>query len=208
MPSEKTGRQTASCLGLLKFWDGASAGAAGIPVPRDLRAAFDTAVDLSECHGYDAAAAAVLCIAARMTDTSWIGPGIELRPEDTDRDEPPSLDLLPDGCAVSLWRCHDGWLALPATGRTSWRDFCATFLNITAYRETGWETAWRTASVNSLATTVLDTHRVEDAVGTCLTYQIPATAVTGWLDAEVEYPAGNLAEKLAWAAIVSRRQMD
>ena len=113
------------------------------------------------------------------------------------------LDLshLEPGTPIMLWRGGDGWLAVATPDRSSWRTFCGAFLNLSAFLSTTARDAWASPSINSLATDVLDTHPVWDAVGTCQTYGVPAAVVPGWHDDERPCSSRALAERLAWAVV-------
>ena len=180
---------------MMKFWPDAAAG----PVPAEAvrldGQVFDWCVDMPDGAAPTEAAAALLALASGTA-----GGGLSATvPETQDTDE----DQRPIGPPLSLWRANDGWLLVHTATRDAWRNFCSTFLNRSAYRDVPPEQAWRDADINRLATTVLDTHKVDDAVGTCLTYQVPAAAVPGWHDRERGAEGRALAERLAWAALAS-----
>ena len=180
---------------MLKFWP-------GIEVPRLPSGAvalnggaFDWRVDLQE-DGMPSDAAGVLLTLVSGAATTPLPPV----PSDPDRAEH-AAEGAPLCPPLSLWRARDGWLLVHTATGESWRNFCATFLNRSAYRDVPADRAWADAGINHLATIILDTHKVDDAVGTCLTYQVPAAAVPGWHDRERGAEGRALAERLAWAAL-------
>ena len=141
-----------------------------------------------------------IAVARRLLSLAAAAVHLPIGPVGVDRGEGVSGEP-PLSAPLSLWRARDGWLLVDTASRDGWRNFCATFLNRSAYQDVLPGEAWRDASVNRLATTVLDTHKVDDAVGTCLTYEIPAAVVPGWRDRELGAAGRALAERLAWAAI-------
>ncbi len=109
---------------------------------------------------------------------------------------------MPGNTPLSVWRARDGWLLVSTSGQQAWRDFCATFLSLAAYRNIPAAKAWESPWINEFATTVLDTHKVEDAVGTCLTYGVPAAPIPAWQDSDRPGASKALADQLAWAALI------
>jgi hypothetical protein len=113
----------------------------------------------------------------------------------------PKLAHLICDAPLCLWRARDGWLAAHIGQDAAWRDFCATYLNAAAYRDISAHAAWKSQWVHMFATTVLDTHRVEDVLVTCETYDIPIAAVPGWQDGRSGGVAKRLSEVMAWAIL-------
>lgn len=181
--------------GLVKFWPEAGP----VVVPSDAvmlgGQAFDYGLVLDGPPSPVATASRLLSLAATAARLP-IGPVDVVDGGAALADEPPL------SAPLSLWRARDGWLLVHTASRDDWRNFCATFLNRSAYQDVRSGDAWRDAAINRLATTVLDTHKVDDAVGTCLTYEIPAAVVPGWRDRDLGAAGRVLAERLAWAAIV------
>lgn len=180
---------------MMKFWPDAAAPRLPAGAVASGSAAFDWEVELPDALAPDEAAAALLALVSGAAAVSL--PSVRGADDHTDHatDDPP---LCPP---LSLWRARDGWLIVHTATRESWRNFCATFLNRSAYRDVAPERAWSDAEVNLLATIILDTHKVDDAVGTCLTYQVPAAVVPGWHDRDCGAAGRVLAERLAWAAL-------
>lgn len=180
---------------MMKFWPEAAASALPAGAVATGGGAFDWELDLAADLTPGDAAAALLALASGAA----VAP---LQPTRSARDHggqgPAGLPLHPP---LSLWRASDGWLIVHTATRESWRNFCATFLNGSAYRDVPADRAWSDAEVNRLATIILDTHKVDDAVGTCLTYQVPAAAVPGWHDRDRGAEGRALADRLAWAAL-------
>jgi len=182
----------------LQFWPdtppaGPGAGAAA-------NTAFDRETEIAAAGGLPAAAAAALRLAARQ---AGLAPppaprsaGLELVPPDLD------LSRRPPGAPISLWRAQDGWILVAASEPTTWRTVCMTFLTQRLAERCPAAGAWADPEVNALATTVLDTHKAADAVGTCLTYGVPAAVAPGWTDREAPSVSKALSERLAWAALV------
>lgn len=177
---------------LMKFWPEAAVPALPVGAAPLDGGAFDGSVDLPGAATAGEAAAVLLALASGQTAC----------PLPSGRRDPSPAEV-PLPLPLSLWRARDGWLLIHTATRESWRNFCATFLNGSAYRDVPPGRAWADSGINRLATIVLDTHKVDDAVGTCLTYQVPATAVPGWHDRDRGAEGGALAERLAWAALVS-----
>lgn len=180
---------------MMKFWPEAPLPALPAGAVALDGGAFDRGVDLPGTATPGEAAAALLALASgggtSPLPSGWGGPA----PVDH---LPAELPLCPP---LSLWRARDGWLLVHTATHDSWRNFCATFLNRSAYRDVLPDRAWSDANINHLATIILDTHKVDDAVGTCLTYQVPAAAVPGWHDRDRGAEGRALAERLAWAAL-------
>jgi hypothetical protein len=180
---------------MMKFWPDAAAPRLPAGTVVSGSAAFDWEAPLSDVSAPGEAAAALLALVSGAAPV----PLSPLRRADDHADHAP--DNLPLCPPLSLWRARDGWLLVHTATRESWRNFCATFLNRSAYRDVAPERAWSDAEVNRLATIILDTHKVDDAVGTCLTYQVPAAVVPGWHDRDCGAAGRVLAERLAWAAL-------
>lgn len=182
---------------LVKFWPEA----APMIVPPDAEAidgeAFDYGLAVDGLLSPVAAASWLLSLAATAASLP-IG---QVAVVDAGWGEGPANEPLLSA-PLSLWRARDGWLLVDTASREAWRNFCATFLNRSAYQDVRPGEAWCDAAINRLATTILDTHGVDDAVGTCLTYQIPAAVIPGWRDRELGAAGRSFAERLAWAAIV------
>lgn len=180
---------------MMKFWpDAAAPCLPAVAVPSG-SAAFDWEVALSDGSAPGEAAAALLALVSGAPPIS----SSSVRGGDDHADHAP--DNLPLYPPLSVWRARDGWLLVHTATRESWRNFCATFLNRSVYRDVAPACAWSDAEVNRLATIILDTHKADDAVGTCLTYQVPAAVVPGWHDRDRGAEGRALAERLAWAAL-------
>ena len=169
---------------------------------REDRIAFDASTTLT-VHGDPAVAAAVALdrIAALLGQPVTPMPGAQ-EGHHADDSRIALAEAAGDGVPWSLWRGKDGWIVVHTASYDAWRTFCGTFLNRTAWRSVAAADAWRGPDINALATTVLDTHPVDDAVGTCLTYGVAAAAVDGWRDRETGGASRTLADMLAWAALI------
>lgn len=180
---------------MMKFWPGAAVPALPVGAIAAGGAAFDWVVELPAALTPGDAAADLLALLSGAEAAPL--PSVR-RVRDHADHAPDDLPLCPP---LSLWRARDGWLLVHTATRESWRNFCATFLNRSAYRDVAPECAWSDAEINRLATIILDTHKADDMVGTCLTYQVPAAAVPGWHDRDRGGEGRALAERLAWAAL-------
>lgn len=180
---------------MMKFWPGAAVPRLPAGTLASGSAAFDWEVELPDVLSPGEAAAALLTLVSGAAPAA-------LSPAHGGDDHANHATADPPLCPpLSLWRARDGWLIVHTATRESWRNFCATFLNRSAYRDVAPERAWSDAEINRLATIILDTHKVDDAVGTCLTYQVPAAVVPGWHDRDRGAEGKALAERLAWAAL-------
>ncbi|MGL3820727.1 hypothetical protein [Sphingopyxis sp. R3-92] len=186
---------------MMKFWPEAATPALPAGAVATGGGAFDWELDLAAGLTPGDAAAALLALASGAAVAPLQS---ALRACDHGGLAPAVLPLHPP---LSLWRARDGWLIVHTATRESWRNFCATFLNGSAYRDVLPDRAWSDAEINRLATIILDTHKVDDAVGTCLTYQVPAAAVPGWHDRDRGAEGRALADRLAWAALWSPHQV-
>lgn len=180
---------------MMKFWPEAATPALPAGAVATGGGAFDWEIDLAADLTPGDAAAALLALASGAA----VAP---LRFAQSARDHRDQVSaVLPLHPPLSLWRARDGWLIVHTATHENWRNFCATFLNGSAYRDVPPDRAWSDTEINRLATIILDTHKVDDAVGTCLTYQVPAAAVPGWHDRDRGAEGRALAERLAWAAL-------
>ncbi len=179
----------------MKFWPDAVVPAFPAGAFATGSGAFDWEVELPGASAPAAAAELLALVSGTAPAPVSLVPGADDLADHAPRD----LPLCPP---LSLWRAGDGWLLVHTATRDSWRNFCATFLNRSAYRGVAPECAWSDAEINRLATIILDTHKADDAVGTCLTYQVPAAVVRGWHDRDRGAEGRALAERLAWAALV------
>ena len=180
---------------MMKFWPGAAVPALPAGATAPVGEAFDREVVLPGGLAPGDAAAALLALVSGAAVACL--PSVQRARDHADH----APDHLPLCLPLSLWRARDGWLLVHTATRESWRNFCATFLNRSAYRDVAPECAWSDAEINRLATIILDTHKADDAVGTCLTYQVPAAVVPGWHDRDRGVAGRALAERLAWAAL-------
>lgn len=101
------------------------------------------------------------------------------------------------GQPACIWPARNGWLIVQITTEAEWRDFCATFLNSTIRRHVPAHAMWHSLAVHNLASTILSTHNVKDAVATCQLYEIPAAVLSHQEQDEAE----KLSHALEWAVI-------